>query len=240
MPLLKNLTERDLQPEWMDRPDLDTQHLHGALRGLERVNWWSGSAAILWPRLRTLAHQGRGQRLRVLDVATGAGDVPIRLWHRARRAGLDMEIDGCDRNAATLQYARKRAEAKRATVQFFPLDVLRDDPPRGYDVIMSSLFLHHLDEDQATSFLRRLAAATRRMLLINDLVRSRAGFLLAYLGTRVLSTSPVVHTDGPRSVEGAFTLEEARALAEQAGLEGASVAPRWPCRYLLTWSCSRS
>ena len=73
------------------------------------------------------------------------------------------------------------------------------------------------------------------MVLINDLVRSFAGFALAYVGTRLLSASRIVHTDGPRSVEAAFTGEEVQALAKQAGLQGATVQRRWPCRYLLTW-----
>ena len=58
------------------------------------------------------------------------------------------------------------------------------------------------------------------------------------LATRVLSGSRVVHVDGPRSVEGAFTALEAQKLAERAGLAGARVSRRWPCRYLLSWSRS--
>ena len=39
-----------------------------------------------------------------------------------------------------------------------------------------SLFLHHLDEADAASFLRKAADATDRILLINDLVRGPVGF----------------------------------------------------------------
>ena len=62
-----------------------------------------------------------------------------------------------------------------------------------------------------------------------------AGWLLAHVGTRLLSRSWVVHTDGPRSVAGAFTVAELRELAAEAGLVGAEVAWRWPFRMLLTW-----
>jgi hypothetical protein len=71
--------------------------------------------------------------------------------------------------------------------------------------------------------------------LINDLERRPLGLWLARYGGRLLSSSPVVHVDGPRSVEGAFTLAEARGLAEQAGLHGATIVRRWPFRYLLAW-----
>src|SRR4029079_9609730 len=107
--------------------------------------------------------------------------------------------------------------------------------PDDRDVIFSSLFLHHLDEETAIALLRRMAAAARRAILINDLARSAAGLMLAHVATRLLTLSPVVHVDGPRSVEGAFTPAEALRLAERAGLRGAPVARCWSFRYLLAW-----
>jgi 2-polyprenyl-3-methyl-5-hydroxy-6-metoxy-1,4-benzoquinol methylase len=236
MPLLLDVRRRQRQPEIMDQPDLDRRLHVEALRGLERINLVSGSARILWPALERLARQAGPEGLRVLDVATGAGDAPIRLWRRARQAGLPLRIDGCDRSECALAHARRRAEERQADVRFFEWDALRGPLPEGYDALISSLFLHHLEDDQAVGLLRRLAWAARRLVLINDLERSLAGLFLAYLGTRVLSASPVVHTDGPLSVAAAFTRQEALGLARRAGLEGATVQRRWPFRFLLTWS----
>jgi 2-polyprenyl-3-methyl-5-hydroxy-6-metoxy-1,4-benzoquinol methylase len=227
--------QRRLQPEIIDQPGLDAAALHGALSGLERINWWSGSARIVWPPILELARTHTTRPLRVLDVATGAGDVPIRLWQKARRAGVELEIAGCDRNPLAVDFARKRAAAVSCPVQFFAWDAFAGRPPGEWDVVMCSLFLHHLDEEQAVAFLQAMAAAARRLVLVNDLVRGRIGFALAYLGTRVLSRSTVVHADGPRSVEGAFTTKEVRDLALRAGLNGAKVKRRWPCRYVLAW-----
>ena len=92
-----------------------------------------------------------------------------------------------------------------------------------------------MHESQAVELLRRLAVAARRLVLINDLARGFVGYTLAWFGTRVLSRSPVVHTDGPLSVRAAFTPNEAVALAWQAGMTGATVERRWPCRFLLAW-----
>jgi hypothetical protein len=41
--------------------------------------------------------------------------------------------------------------------------------------------------------------------------------------------------DGPLSVRAAFTIAEARQLAEEAGLHGAAISWRWPFRFLLQW-----
>ena len=235
MPFLARVRERHRQAEIMDQPGLDEGRHVQALRGLERINFWSRSAALVWGPVADLARETAGRPVRVLDLATGAGDVPIRLWHRARRAALPVEVAGCDVSPAAVAHAAARAGQARADVRFFAWDALRGPLPSGYDVLLSSLFLHHLSDEQAVDLLRRMAESAGRLVLINDLVRSRSGWLLAYLGTRLLSRSEVVHTDGLRSVEGAFTLGEARALAERAGLTGARVRACWPCRFLLAW-----
>jgi SAM-dependent methyltransferase len=219
----------------MDQPDLEERLLRGALCGLERINRWSGSAGTLWRPIRALARRVR-EPLRLLDVATGAGDVPLALWRKARRRGVALRVEGCDFSPGAVAHARRRAAEVGADVYFFKWDAAAGPLPEGYDVLTSSLFLHHLDEGPAVDLLRRMGRAAGRLVLVNDLRRGLGGLLLAHVATRLLSASPVVHRDGPRSVVAAFTPTEARDLARQAGLEGACVVRRWPCRFLLTWS----
>jgi 2-polyprenyl-3-methyl-5-hydroxy-6-metoxy-1,4-benzoquinol methylase len=228
------LNQRCREPEVMDQPGLDRRQHVRALDGLARINWWSGSAAILWPSLRTLARQAT-RTLRVLDLATGGGDVPVRLWQRAQRAGVPLQLEGCDISPVAVEYAAAGAHKRGADVSFFVHDAVNAPLLDGYDVLMCSLFLHHLDNAAARTLLERMGRQARSLVLVNDLVRGWPGYLLAQLGTRVLSRSPVVHTDGPLSVQAAFTRAELQALAEQAGLHGATVLWRWPWRMLLTW-----
>jgi 2-polyprenyl-3-methyl-5-hydroxy-6-metoxy-1,4-benzoquinol methylase len=231
-----SLRHRRRRPEIMDQPDLSPERHRRALHGLARINFWSGSARILWPGLRDLARQLAPRPPRVLDLATGGGDVSLRLWKRARRAGVPLTLEGCDISPVAIDHARAAAAAAGADVRFFRHDALTGPPLSGYDAVTCSLFLHHLDDDEACALLRRMAETAGRLVLVNDLTRSLAGLVLAHVGTRLLTLSDVVHTDGPRSVEAAFTPKEALALAERAGLRGATVARRWPCRWLLTWS----
>jgi 2-polyprenyl-3-methyl-5-hydroxy-6-metoxy-1,4-benzoquinol methylase len=220
----------------MDDPALEPARHQHALQGLARLNWWSRSASILWGPIASLARRLPRRPLRLLDLATGAGDVPIALWRGAQRAGVRLEIAGCDRSPVAIAHAQARAQRAGAGVQFFAADALTDPLPAGYDIVACSLFLHHLSDDDASRLLRRMAQSTRHLLLVNDLVRSRAGLALAMAGTRLLCRSSIVHADGPQSVRAAYTLDEARRLAEAAGLQGVSIIHRWPCRFLLSWS----
>jgi 2-polyprenyl-3-methyl-5-hydroxy-6-metoxy-1,4-benzoquinol methylase len=233
---LTSLARRQRQAELMDQEGLcETQHF-AALQGLARINWISRSDAILWPRIARLAKANRGSTIRVLDLATGGGDVPITLARRALRAGLDLQIEGCDVSQQAVEFARWKGAAAGLSVSFSTLDVLNDPLPAGYDVVTCSLFLHHLDEANAASFLRKAADAAGRILLINDLVRGPVAFALAWTGCHLLTRSPVVRHDGPVSVAAAFSLAEARMLALRAGLNNASLVRRWPRRFLLSWS----
>lgn len=225
------MRQRDLQPELMDDPALPADEHRRALAGLARLNAWSNSVGVLWPAVRKLAGE-LGRPVKVLDVATGSGDVPLGLW---KRAGAKLELSACDISGVALDAAETRSRAAGASVNYFRADALAEPLPTGFDIVVCSLFLHHLSDDDAVTLLARLAAATERLVLVNDLSRSRWNLGLVWIATRLLTRSRVVRVDGPLSVRAAFTRSEAAALAMRAGLAGATVTGRFPCRWLLTW-----
>ena len=127
-----------------------------------------------------------------------------------------MTIHGWDKSETAIAYARQRANDRQLSdVHFFCQNVLSESFSFSdyYDVIMTTLFLHHLDDPEAESLLHRMAKSARCTVLVDDLLRSRWGLLLARVGCRVLSQSPVVHVDGPLSVRSAFQEHEVRSLA---------------------------
>ena len=231
----RDLRQRILEPEDIDDPALAKEKLLGALEGLARINFLSASAGSVWRPMLRLARELKLDRLRVLDVATGGGDIPLALWRKAKRAGLRLEILGVDISERALGFAQRQCAGCGSDVRFEQRDILRDGLPEGFDVIVSSLFLHHLTNEQAGQLLTGAAAATKQLVLINDLRRGWYGLTLAYFAGNVLSSSPVVRVDAVRSVRAAFTMQEALAMTEQAGMKGATVHRRWPARYLLQW-----
>ena len=112
------------------------------------------------------------------------------------------------------------ARRRQPGIEFFVHDALQASLPSGFDVVSCSLFLHHLDNDSVVSLLANMEAAAQRLVLVNDLSRSRFNFVGVWLATRLL-TLAIVHFDGPASVRSAFTPAEAIALAARAGLHGA-------------------
>lgn len=220
----------------MDEPDLAPERFIGALRGLRRVNIATRGAGILWPSIRAAAREKPGRTLRILDIASGGGDIAISTARKLAAGGYDAEVTGCDLSPLAVQHATDSAESRSAKVSFFQMNAVEDPIPEGYDILMTSLFLHHLSDPDAKDFLQRATAAARHSLLVQDLNRCAAGWCLAYAGVRLLGCNDVCHEDGPKSVECAFTPAEALDLARQAGLESARVSARFPYRYLLEWT----
>ena len=119
-------------------------------------------------------------------------------------------------------------------MEFFLHDATSEDLPGEFDLVTSSLFLHHLSVEESVRLLRAMAGAGRR-ILVQDLLRSAVGYGLAWATVRLISRSHVMHVDGPRSVQAAFTLSEIREMARAAGLDRARIRWCWPERFALTW-----
>jgi len=222
---------RALAAEWMDDPGLEPGLHEAALVGLARLNRVSRVAEALWRELRPAVRRRGGGRL--LDVASGGGDVALALWRAARRERLPLSVAGCDVSPRAVAHARTRAAAAGADVAFLEADALQA-LPADFDFYTCSLFLHHLADEEIIALLRAMGRG--RALVVSDLVRGPLGHAAAWLGARILTRSPVVRADAPLSVRNALTPGELRALAERAGLPGAHVHGCWPFRMVLTWS----
>lgn len=226
--------------ELMDDPAIaEADHLH-ALSALARINAVSRTAAHLAAGAGQLLAAGKsdGRPRTVVDVACGGGDVTIDLSRRLRRvAGDDVRVIGVDISPRAVTRSREAAIRAGVCVGFEVGDVLAVGCP-PCDVAVSSLFLHHLDDEAACGLLRSMAQSARLGILVSDLVRSRIGLGLAIIGTTLLSTSRVARVDGPFSVKAARTPAEYRGLCARAGLDGATVRRVWPERVVLYWQRS--
>jgi 2-polyprenyl-3-methyl-5-hydroxy-6-metoxy-1,4-benzoquinol methylase len=228
---------RRREAELMDQPGLDPREHRHALTALGRANVISRTTATLWPSIRQLARTSPAAPVRILDVACGGGHVAVSLARRAARDGVAVDITGCDISPVALEYARTLArQAGVEGIRFEPVDALCGPWPEDVDVALCTLFLHHLDDDAVVELLARMRASARRLVLASDLRRSATGYVFAWAGCRLLSTSRVFHVDGARSVEAAFTPAEAEHLAARAGLDGARVTTHWPERWMLNWA----
>src|SRR5213596_3679258 len=91
--------------EMMDRPQPVSAELERDLERLRQLNRWFGSHRLVSIFMRRWITPGA--QMRVVDLATGSGDIPRLFVDHARHIGAQIEVDAVDRQAATLEIARK-------------------------------------------------------------------------------------------------------------------------------------
>lgn len=233
----------------MDRPGISFPEHQLALKGLARLNRASGVHQKVWRELVLgMAAKPQTGPVRLLDIATGGADLPIHLFRQAQGVGVDLHILAVDRAEGALRHGLASCAASGVPaalgddfpfepgIHFRVADVLASSPSLpAPDWVTSSLFLHHLTNDQALDLLMVLSGLAKKGLVIADLSRGWLNNFLVTVGSHLLSRSPLVHNDGPASIRAAFTTREARDLAESAGLQGVSVRSAFPGMWLMRW-----
>jgi 2-polyprenyl-3-methyl-5-hydroxy-6-metoxy-1,4-benzoquinol methylase len=200
--------------ELMDQPQPVSAELERDLRNLRRLNRWFGSHALISFFLRRWIRPGA--RLRIVDLATGSGDIPRLIADYGRRVGADVRIDALDQQAATLEIARKLS-ADYPNIAFVEANILEWEPPEPYDIVSCTLALHHFSEPDAVKVLRRCRELSRKFVLVSDLRRGWFGMVGVYLLTATIFSEPMTKYDARLSMARAFLFSEMRDLAECAG-----------------------
>ena len=105
--------------------------------------------------LVVLAAYARWQGGRVLELGTGTGETARRLLERL----ADAELVCVDESAAMLEAAAANLPAGR--VQLVRGRLQDPLPPGSFDLVVSSLAIHHLDEHEKPDLFARIRAALR-------------------------------------------------------------------------------
>lgn len=236
--LRQRLSQRNLQPELMDDPDLPKDQHDHALRGLTTIHRFSGLVNRFWSALLPILEQSelnQSNRLRIADVGCGDGYLLRQLCKKANLRGFEIDWIGYDFSATACKLAAEKAEAAGTDIRFDQIDILAAEIPEQVDVVLNSLFLHHFEAVDVGTILKKFRDATTQAFIVEDLRRTVLGYCLAWSCGRLLTRSPIVHYDGVVSVEGAFSIHEMQEILSAAGIENTEIRRRWPERFVLTY-----
>jgi ubiquinone/menaquinone biosynthesis C-methylase UbiE len=199
------------------------------MKDIARVNGLFGGRMVTMIHVkRLLAALPADHPITVLDVGTGAGDIPRALVRWARGEGRRIRVFALDRDADTLKIA---AQVVRAYPE---ITFLRGDAlslpirPGSVDLTISAMTLHHLEPEAGVRYLAEMDATARVGMIVNDLVRSRVAHAVVWLITRFITRSAISRHDGPLSVRRSYTPHEVSGMCERAGVRDASVVHHWP------------
>ena len=199
---------RLLVPELMDTETLSPAELRHCLCDLRRLNRLTLGTRPTLQWLDTITRDlPRDRVLSLVDLGCGAGDTLRAIAAWARRRGRVLQLHGVDLNPVTIDIARQHADGIAYSVG----DAIADMP--AADLIVNTLFMHHLNDAQARTMLARMHAQARIGWLVSDLHRHAISYWGLRVITKLLRLHRVVQHDGPVSVARGWRAAELRALA---------------------------
>lgn len=215
--------------EMMDDPEVPFEIFQGCLADLAKVNRLTLAYRPTLAFLNRIHEHGLWPHDRpavILDVGSGYGDMLRQVAGWARARNLDVRLVGVDLNpwaARAAQAAPDSAGIRWLTENLF-------EHQGGADIILSSLFTHHLNNDEVARFLKWQEDNAGIGWFINDLLRHPFSYYGFALLARLMMWHPFVRHDGPVSIRRAFRPEDWRRLLDEAGVRDARIEPWFPFR----------
>ena len=217
----------------MDQPRTPMPEFKEALKDIRWVNRHLGGTETLLEQVSCLLEKNPKKAFSVLDLGTGSADIPVALAVWGREQKIELKITALDLHPSAVEDARQVTE-NYPEIMVVQGDALQTGYPDGsFDVVTSSMFMHHLNDDDAIRLLREMDRLARVGFVVNDLQRH----VLAWLGISTLGfltgKGRVFKNDAPLSVLRGFTVDEIHRLTEEAGFRQARIFTRPPYRVVL-------
>lgn len=211
--------------ELMDEPCSRAQ-LRACLVDLSRTNRWT---LAYRPVLRWLDQlvdsapsdlmeslRAQAEPLRILDVACGFGDGLRRIEQWAKARHIAVELTGLDLNPDTKAIAAE-SSPPASRIHWVQADVFQYIPPQPVHIIVSSLFTHHLAEEQIVRFLRWMEEHAMFGWFVSDLSRAPIPYHFFRIFAKLARLHPFVQHDGPISIARSFVPADWERMCAAAG-----------------------
>jgi hypothetical protein len=235
---MPDFSKRDKTPELMDHEDVPYEEHRAVLRQLTRANELSLAYRPTLAFFRQIKRKGRWPKDRplvVVDAASGYGDMSRKVDRWAQENGVEARFIGVDMNPRAARSAAEATPPGRP-ITWLTANLFDFRADFDVDIVMSSLFTHHLPGPELVRFIRWMEDKARIGWIINDLERHPLPYYFlkaAFFATR---QHRFMRHDGPVSVAGAFKREDWQRLLAEAGLApGAASIEAWtPFRLCVT------
>ncbi|MCO4293550.1 methyltransferase domain-containing protein [Solitalea sp. MAHUQ-68] len=228
-----NFSIRSYQQELLDAEHIPYNDLAQNLRELDVINRLLGGHAITIKGISSLT-KNLNQPITILDLGSGGGDTLRAIARWARKVNKKLNLIGVDLKPECIDFARKES-ADFPEISFIQSDYRAIDASQLQpDIIISSLFCHHLQQQQIVELLQWMNENGKMGFVINDLHRHPLAYHSIHLLTMLFSKSYLVKNDAKLSVARGFKLSEWKELLKKAGISNANISWEWAFRHLIT------
>jgi len=230
---MPDFSTRSYKKELLDRDDIPFEDIKRNMQELEYINTNLGGHKITLAGFKKLYTRSKENSLSVCEIGCGGGDNLKVIDKWCRKNEIPNKLIGIDINKDCIDYAKENCE-NIAGIKFITSDYkLASFYSQKPDLIFSSLFCHHLDDEQFIEMLRWCKKNAVTGFFINDLHQHFLAYYSIKLLTGLFSKSYLVKNDAPLSVQRGFKRKELKNLLERAGINNYTISWQWAFRWLV-------
>ena len=184
-------TTRSLKLERIDTGDYTPEEYDRFLYDIRLVNRFAGDKRALQKTLLKEIARENLQEFSVLDIGAGSGELLRDVGKFARKQKRSAKLFGLELNArsanAILEESKNYDEIK--SIQANALTLPFAD--KTFDYAISSLFTHHLTDEQIIKTLQEMKRVVRRKIFIIDLHRQPLAYFFYKIFCIAFRISPL-------------------------------------------------
>ena len=219
-----------LGTELLDNRAADPALVRESLHHLARSNRWFGGVLAVKTGVARVLGSKRPKQLRLLDIGTGQGDIPLAMAGWLGRLGVSLRTTGIDWHRAAAPLARAHGVTV-AVADAFQLPFA----DRAFDVVVMSQFAHHFSAEGISRLCREASRTAGLGVVIADLRRTVWATTAFGLASRVLGFDHYTRVDGITSLRRGFRLGDLGQVIQAAGFRP-TVTAGLGARVVATWT----
>ncbi|MDB2463076.1 methyltransferase domain-containing protein [Algibacter sp.] len=230
MSLFLDTTYRSDDTEIMDDFSMKGELLRDTLDKLGNINKWLGGNRITLNGIDQLLKQHpKDKTYTILDLGCGHGDILRLVADYGRKHNYSFKLVGIDANQDAIDYASELS-IDYPELSFKTEDVFSENlHDLDYDIVLTTLFLHHFKEQEIIRLLDKLSHKARLGIVVNDLQRSKIAYVLfKFLGLFI--SNKMIREDGLTSILRAFKREDLVSISKTLRLKS-EIHWKWAFRY---------
>jgi SAM-dependent methyltransferase len=235
--------------EIMDGEDFSPYEYEKTLEELELINRLTNGYRPTLESIEKLLSANRDTKkrnIRILDIGFGYGDTLRAISRWAKAKNIKVDLVGVDLNPQAREHAQKATSAD-ANIRYITADIFKMPSVAptaeektsapvsdgGFDIVVNSLFMHHLRDHEIVRVLRWMTENSRLGWVINDLHRHPIAYHFIKHATKLTGFNRLICNDAPLSVARSFRRSDWRGYLAEAGIPESAVTIRWhfPFRY---------
>ena len=227
-----NTKYRTNQSEIMDDFDMKGEVLRDALDKIAKINQLLGGNKLTLEGVKNILKQNPNQeKITIVDVGCGNGDMLRTLADYADNNGIKLELIGIDANQFTVDYAQKLS-SQYPNISYRCEDVFdKVFENLHYDIVLCTLTLHHFKEDEIIKLLNVFKTNAKLGIVINDLQRSNISYRLFQGLCFVFGLNDMSREDGLVSILRGFKKPELEQFSKKLQFKNYSIDWKWAFRY---------